>query len=172
MSVAYLFGGCDRNEPKLPIKDFAKFELNSLLRTYEFKDSVLQFCEPDFFNQNEFQFYLSKTYHSNDPRYRTLSIILKQLDKNCPPDRMENNLELTFILTEGNANDGFIDHTNFSRIDHIEWTQQYNNGKITLTGRFEGWVFKYYPVRSDELIEPIKLDSLLIEKGEFQLSTN
>lgn len=162
---------CDKGESEIIKNDFISFELSATKRTYVSKDSVLQFCEPSRIYKDQTDFYISKTYNSSDNQFHSLTVILRQSSKTCPDQNLHDDFDLAFTLTQVNAN-RFIDYTNLDKLAKVHWTQKYDQGKIIVAGTFEGWLFKYYPmrVRTSELNEPEKIDSLFIKNGSFQLS--
>lgn len=172
IAISYVLVCCNKNETDSPIPDFVKYEFNNLERTYTFKDSVFQFCEPDKFTPSKFQFHISKTYHSTDNQFHSLTIVIEKLVQECPTNSLENNFNLIFTLTQKNVDSKFVDYTNYN-IDNVSWTQSYHQEKIILTGDFNGWLYKFFPVRKTGLgiiSKPVKLDSIYVNKGRFQLT--
>jgi len=171
-TASLVLTSCDKKEPNLPITDFVKFDYKNIKRAYIFKDSVFQFCERDKLTPSKFQFEIGKTYHSTDDQFHLLTIDIKKLVLACPTNSLENNLDFTFTLTAKNADSKFVDYTNYN-INNLSWTQRYNQEKIILTGDFKGWLYKYFPVRVTGLqiiSEPVKLDSIYVDNGSFQLT--
>lgn len=171
--LSYSLLGCNKRELDFDKGDFVKFEVNSVERNYKFQDSVLQFCEPDFFRPKDFRFIISKTYNSSEPEFHSLTISIDQVAEACPLNHLENNNVITFILTKSEGNEEFIDYTswNVNKLDQLEWGQELLDGKIIVKGKFDGWLYKYFHFRPSEFYpEPQKLDSIFVRNGQFQLT--
>jgi hypothetical protein len=172
IAASFFLASCRKDEQNLPITDFVKFDYNNVKRAYTFKDSVFQFCERDNFIPSKFQFEIEKTYPSTDDQFHSLTIDIKKLVLACPTNSLEENLDFTFTLTVKNTDSKFVDYTSFN-INDLIWTQKYIQEKIILMGDFKGWLYKYFPVRVtgfQQIIEPVKLDSIYVDNGSFQLT--
>ena len=124
--LCYSLLGCDKSESDLHKSDFVRFEVSAVDRIYEFQDSVIQFCEPDFYDPKKNRFIINKTYNSNDMEFHSFSINIDQVAETCPLDYLENNSQIIFILTKIDTNGKFIDYDNWNvtKINHLEWTQK------------------------------------------------
>lgn len=148
--------------------DFIKFELNTT-RLYQFKDSVFQVCSPAYYNPDKFDFHIHKQFDSDDSEFQSMTLTVDKRESDCPTTRIDNDSEFIFTLTRKDGFD-FVDYTTLAGFNKISWTQEYRDKKIILKGKFDGWLYKYFPKRRVEAIEPQQLDSVLISHGEFQLT--
>lgn len=168
--IALLFAGCETNEIEVSQIDNIKFEIGDNKYNYHNVDSTFHVCSESRGIQPEFDFVYLRTFKSESDDFQLMNLTVFNRSKECPLSELDILSEFTFTLTAINKSGKYVDYFNMGRMESLSWTQDSKDDIIIIKGQFEGWIFKYFSERPDEAIEPLKLDSLYIENGEFQFT--
>jgi len=171
-----LFISCNDSDTSSSGVDYIKFTYDKNERSYKFIDSIFQRCELHIGQDDKFIFSFNETFKSTDEEFYSLTLDLDCSSAHCPTTALDNTCQVSLDLATQNENKKFSDfHSNPDM--NIVWSQKYDDKKNTIivTGQFEGWLYQYYktrPVGGEVTPEPKLLDSVYIEKGEFQVSAH
>ncbi|HEY8934844.1 MAG TPA: hypothetical protein VIM65_06465 [Cyclobacteriaceae bacterium] len=171
-----LFLSCNDNDTSISGTDYIKFTYNNEERSYKFIDSTFQRCELHIGQNDKFIFSYDETFKSMDKEFYSLTVDLDCSSAHCPTTAIDESCQISFDLAKQHSNKKYSDYTSNSNINLV-WSQKYDEKKnvIVVTGQFEGWLYQYYltrPTGGEATPEPILLDSVHVEKGEFQVTTH
>jgi hypothetical protein len=159
-----LFISCNDNDTSSSGVDYIKFTYDKKESSYKFIDSIFQRCELHIGQDDKFIFSFNETFKSSDEEFYSLTV------------DFDNSCQVSLDLARQNKNKKFSDYHSNPNMN-IVWLQKYDDKKnvIVVTGQFEGWLYQYYetrPVGGEATPEPKLLDSVYVEKGEFQVSAH
>jgi hypothetical protein len=164
-----LLVSCKKDEPNSRTKDYLKFNLDKKERAYMDIDSTFQICAPSNLN-GKFSFLTEKTFKSTDNEFYSFAVSIAKDSIDCPINKINAASNLSLTLTK-KTGDVFVDFDNWNHKKlPINWSQEYYENKIVVTGKFNGWMYQHYSSRTTTSIEPALLDSIFIDTGEFQLT--
>jgi hypothetical protein len=171
-----LFVSCNDSDTSSTGVDYLKFTYNKKESSYKFIDSIFQRCELHIGQDDKFIFSFNETFKSSDDEFYSLTVDLDCSSAHCPTTTLDNSCQVSLDLARQNENKKFSDfHSNPDM--NIVWSQKYDEKRnmIIVTGQFEGWLYQYYetrPTGGETIPNPKLLDSVYVEKGEFQVSAH